>query len=378
MGTHSAIYLDHNATTPLAPSVIDVMTDALHRGWGNPSSGHPWGREAKAFIDKARGQVASLLNCDPDEIVFTGGGTEANNLAIHGVTRALPTRPHVVYSNVEHPAVREPMAELERRGHVGTQIPVDRTGRVDATEVAAAIRPDTGLISIMLANNETGALQPIPEIARHRGDALLHTDAAQAVGKVPVDVRALGVDLLTVAGHKLYGPKGVGVLYIRNGVVLDPVVRGASHERGLRPGTENVAAIAGLGQACALASTQWDNVAVLTARTNRLLAGLRERVPGLRLHGPETERLPNTLNLGFPGVLGSDLLASVPHLAAGTGSACHEGQTTGSAVLRAMGLTEAQSLEAVRLSLGHQNTDEEVDTAITDLSRAWRALQLSV
>ncbi|NCG19620.1 MAG: aminotransferase class V-fold PLP-dependent enzyme [Rhodobacterales bacterium] len=377
MSTKTTIYLDHNATTPMAPQVIEVMTQALRDGWGNPSSNHPWGRAAKAFIDTARQQVAELLHCEPDEVVFTGGGTEANNLAIHGITRAHPHQTHLIYSNVEHPAVQEPMADLVARGHRQTVIGVNATGQVSANEVLSAIRPATALISIMLANNETGALQPLADIANGAGDVWVHTDAAQAVGKVHVNVNKLGVDLLSVAGHKLYGPKGVGALFVRRGTPLDPVIRGASHEGGLRPGTENVAAIAGLGAACALAIQNVHARQQLGARTRRLLEGLRQKVPGLRLHGPETERLPNTLNVGFPNVSGSALLGSVPHLAAGTGSACHEGQTTGSVVLRAMGLSEAQSLEAVRLSLGHENTDAQIDTAICDLSAAWLALQLA-
>ena len=377
MSTKTTIYLDHNATTPMAPQVIEVMTQALRDGWGNPSSNHPWGRAAKAFIDTARQQVAELLHCEPDEVVFTGGGTEANNLAIHGITRAHPHQTHLIYSNVEHPAVQEPMADLVARGHRQTVIGVNATGQVSANEVLSAIRPATALISIMLANNETGALQPLADIANGAGDVWVHTDAAQAVGKVPVNVNKLGVDLLSVAGHKLYGPKGVGALFVRRGTPLNPVIRGASHEGGLRPGTENVAAIAGLGAACALAIQNVHARQQLGARTRRLLEGLRQKVPGLRLHGPETERLPNTLNVGFPNVSGSALLGSVPHLAAGTGSACHEGQTTGSVVLRAMGLSEAQSLEAVRLSLGHENTDAQIDTAICDLSAAWLALQLA-
>ena len=376
MSKKTAIYLDHNATTSMAPQVIEVMTQALHDGWGNPSSNHPWGRAAKAFIDTARQQVAELLHCEPDEVVFTGGGTEANNLAIHGITRAHPHQTHLIYSNVEHPAVREPMADLVARGHRQTVIGVNASGQVSANEVLSAIRPATALISIMLANNETGALQPLAAIADGAGAVWVHTHAAQAVGKVPVNVTKLGVDLLSVAGHKLYGPKGIGALFVRRGTPLNPVIRGASHEGGLRPGTENVAAIAGLGAACALATQNAHARQQLAARTRRLLEGLRQKVPGLRLHGPETQRLPNTLNVGFPNVSGSALLGSVPHLAAGTGSACHEGQTTGSVVLRAMGLSEAQSLEAVRLSLGHENTDAQIDTAICDLSDAWLALQL--
>ena len=376
MSKPTPIYLDHNATTPMAPGVIEVMTQALHHGWGNPSSNHPWGRAAKAYIDTARQQVAELLHCEPDEVVFTGGGTEANNLAIHGITRAHPHQTHLVYSNVEHPAVRAPMADLVASGYRQTVVPVNASGQVNATDVLAAIRPGTALISIMLANNETGALQPVAAIARGAGDVWVHADAAQAVGKIPVHVNELGVDLLSVAGHKPYGPKGVGALFVRRGTPLNPIIRGAGHEGGLRPGTENVAAIAGLGAACALASENASARQQLATRTQRLLQGLRSQVPPLRLHGPETARLPNTLNVGFPNVSGRDLLAAVPHIAAGTGSACHEGQTTGSAVLRAMGLTEAQSLEAVRLSLGHENTDEQVHTVIRDLSAAWRALHV--
>lgn len=366
-----ALYFDYNATTPIAPEVREAMLPWFDKGWANPSSNHEYGRQARAAIDEARQQVAASIGAEPDEIVFTSGGTEANNLAIRGVAEALSGKPGFVTSTIEHPATAGPLAWLEQRGARVTRVAVDDHGQVSARDVLDATDAGTALITVMLANNETGAIQPIGAIGRGKGETLLHTDAAQAIGKIPVDVDALGVDLLSIAGHKLYAPKGIGALYVRRGTPIRPFMRGGGHERGLRPGTENTPYIVALGAACTLAAQHAgdDRIARLTAK---LLDLLRARVEGLRLHGPETHRLPNTLNLGFPGVTGTDLLAQAPAIAASTGSACHEDHEDPSAVLLAMGLSRADALGAVRLSLGRDTTEAQVDRAADLLVRAWQ------
>jgi cysteine desulfurase len=369
------IYLDHNATTPLLPEVVDAMLPYLREHFGNPSSGHVYGKRARAAVDQARDQVAALLGCRADEIVFTSGGTEANNLAIRG-SAACSTRRHLVTSVVEHPATTAAVAVLASQGWRATALGVDAQGQL--APQSAEITSATGLLTLMLANNETGALQPVADLAEaaRAVGAVVHTDAAQALGKVPVDVHTLGVDLLSVAGHKLYAPKGVGALYVRAGTRLAPLVVGGGHERGLRPGTESVAALVALGQACVCAAqdllTEGARQADLRDRLHRALAA---SVPDLRLHGPVDARLPNTLNVGFPGVLGAAVLAATPDVAASTGSACHEGHHTPSTGLLAMGLTPDQALSAVRLTLGRKTTATQVDHAATALIRAWHSLQ---
>ena len=370
-----AIYLDHNATTPVLPEVVEAMLPYLTTHFGNPSSGHVFGRRAKDAVDAARCRVASLLGCEPEEIVFTSGGTEANNLAIRSVGEPVDGRRHIVTSAVEHPATERPCAHLESQGWEVTRLSVDPFGRVDPESAASAVRGGTALLTVMLANNETGTIMPvraIAEIARRKG-AVVHTDAAQAVGKVPTLVDDLGVDLLSVAGHKLYAPKGVGALYVRRGTRLRPLVLGASHERGLRPGTENVAAVVGLGKACELArSGLAAEVERVTALRDELLARLRNAIPQLRLNGHPSERLPNTLNVSFPGVRGSAVLAGAAAVAASTGSACHAGTESPSAVLCAMGLERDVALGAVRLSLGRMTTIQQVEEASHVLVRAFR------
>jgi cysteine desulfurase len=370
------IYLDYNATTPVAPEVLEAMLPYLREEFGNPSSTHPYGRRARQAVERAREQVAALVGARPEEIFFTGSGTEANNLAIRGLAEAWPARRHILTSTVEHPATALPCRHLERQGWEVARLSVDMNGRVRVEEAAAALREDTVLMTVMHANNETGVLQPVRELAalaRGRG-VVVHTDAAQSVGKVPVDVEALGVDLLTLVGHKLYAPKGVGALYVRKGTVLKPFTLGGGQEHGLRPGTENVPYIVGLGAACELARGRLEQgMALLTELRERLWWRLQAEVPGMRLNGHPTERLPNTLNVRFPSVKGSAVLAGAPEVAASTGSACHEGGETASAVLLAMGLPPEEALGAVRLTLGHGTTSEEVDVAATALARAWRA-----
>ncbi len=376
MADNDPIYLDHNATTPVDPVVVEAMLPYLREHFGNPSSGHAYGQRARGAVDRAREQVASLLGCHPDEIAFTSGGTEANNLALRGIAQVSPRR-HIVTSTVEHPATSQPCAYLERHGFEVTRVPVDGRGQVLGDEMRAFVRGDTALVTVMLAQNETGTIMPIPEIARlarERG-AVMHTDAAQAVGKIHVRVDDLGVDLLSIAGHKLYAPKGVGALYVRRGTNLAPLVLGAGHERGLRPGTENVAGIVGLGAACALAATALDTESARQRQLrDMLLDQLRAAVPGLQLNGHPTERLPNTLNVSFPGVSGSAVLAGAPEIAASTGSACHEGDETPSAVLLAMGVEPKMALGAVRFSIGRSTNADQFARAVALLSRAYRAV----
>ena len=378
MSPDEPIYLDYNATTPLLPEVVEAMLPYLREHFGNPSSGHVYGRRAREGVDRARGEVAALLGCSPAEILFTSGGTEANNLAIRGVTEARPERRHVVTSVVDHPATTALCDWLARHGFRIDRVGVDAAGRTRAEDVGAALGEDTALVTIMHANNETGVLQPIAEIAAlaHRAGALVHTDAAQSLGKVPVDVNALGVDLLSIAGHKLYAPKGVGALYVRSGTPLTPFLLGAGHERGLRAGTENVASIVGLGVACAAARRDLDAVAArMRALSERLYSALSSRVPGIALNGHPAERLPNTLNVRFPGVSGTALLAATPQIAASTGSACHDGHEAASAVILAMGVPPAEAVGSVRLTLGRATTEADVDRAAAALGDAWARLR---
>lgn len=371
------IYLDHNATTPLLPEVVDAMLPWLREHFGNPSSAHVYGARAKQAVEEARDRVARFLGCEYDELYFSSGGTEANNLAIRGVMEARPERAHVVTAVIEHPATEKPCAWLERHGTRVTRLPVDAQGRARLDQAERAIDGDTALVTVMHSNNETGVLQPVVALARlaHAAGALIHTDAAQSLGKVPVDVRELDVDLLSVAGHKLYAPKGVGALYVRRGIPIAPFALGAGHERGLRPGTENVASIVGLAVACESAARDLEELSArLRRQRDALWVRLADAVPGLAKNGHPTERLPNTLNLRFPGAKGSAVLAGAPEVAASTGSACHEGHEQASAVLLAMGLEAADALGSVRLSLGRSTTDEEVARAADALAKSWQRL----
>jgi len=372
------VYLDYNATTPLLPEVVDAMLPYLREHFGNPSSEHEIGRRARTAVEDSRQRVATMLGCSSDEIVFTSGGTEANNLAIRGVTEARPDHRHIVTSVIEHPATASPCHWLERHGYRISWIGVEADGRVRVDEVTTALAPHTALVTVMHANNETGVVQPIADIARaaqHHG-AIVHTDAAQSIGKIPVDVQTLGVDLLSVAGHKLYAPKGVGALFVRRGTPLAPFVLGAGHERGIRPGTENVASIVGLGVAC---ETACRDIVAWTARVHQLRdelwRRLREQVPGIALNGHVDQRLPNTLNVRFPVVSGTELLAATPEIAASTGSACHDGQESASAVILAMGVPAAEAVGTVRLTLGRMTTTDDITRAAEALARAWQSIR---
>jgi len=364
------IYLDYNASTPIDPHVQAAMHPYLDTAFGNPSSGHWASQPAKAALEDARAQVASLLGAQPEEIVFTSGGSEANNLALKGSFFALRERgEHIITQATEHPSILKPLAFLQRLGALVTVLPVDATGQVDPEAVRRAITPRTVLISIMHANNETGTLQPveaIAAIAREHG-VRFHTDAAQSAGKLPTRVDALGVDLLSLAGHKLYAPKGIGALYVRRGTPLEPLIHGAGHEHGLRAGTESVLLAVALGKACALANDP-ASIAPIQALRDRLWHALQD-VFGERiaLHGHPTQRLPNTLNVGFVDRIGAEVLAQLDNVAASTGSACHAGVIALSPVLAAMGVSERSGMGAVRFSLGRNTTQADIDAVIERL-----------
>ncbi len=369
------IYLDHNATTPLLPEVVDAMLPFLREHFGNPSSGHSFGLRTRQAIAQARDQVAQLLGCDADEIYFTSGGTEANNLAIRGAAEACAQRQHIVTTTIEHPATARPCAWLEQHGHPVSRISVDGDGVVQLAGAASAITKATVLVTAMHSNNETGVLQPIAQLAEmaHRCGALLHTDAAQSVGKVPVHVRNLDVDLLSIAGHKLYAPKGIGALYVKRGTPLAPFMLGAGHEHGLRPGTENVASIVGLGVACEQLGRDLDATATRVRQLrDALWHQLAAAVPGLGCNGHHDLRLPNTLNVRFPNASGNRILTLAPSIAASTGSACHDGHDQPSAVILAMGVTPLDALGSVRLTLGRSTSLDDIAQAGTALIRAFQ------
>jgi cysteine desulfurase len=375
------VYLDHNATTPIDPAVTEAMLPYLTSGFGNPGSEHHYGAGPRAALAEARAQVAALVGGSGRQVVFTGSGSEADNLAIRGAALAAPPdRGHLVTQATEHPAVLETCRAMRRLHGVRlTVLPVDRDGLVDPAELAVAVGDDTALVSVMAANNETGAIQPIAELAAiaHRHGALFHCDAAQAVGKIPIDVVASGVDLLTVVGHKMYAPKGVSALVIKPGTALEPLVYGGGQEGGLRAGTENVALAVALGEAArlaaaALAAGEPDRIRELR---DRLHAGLEQALPGrVLLNGPVEPRLPNTLNVSVLGTAAHALLASVPELAASTGSACHSGSHEPSPVLTAMGYDADHGMSALRLSLGRWSTADDVDRAVEAIAAACRSV----
>ncbi len=361
------IYFDYNATTPVLPEVAQEVSLYLTERFGNPSCGHVLGQEAKEALERARSQVASLIKAKPEEICFVSGGTEANNLAIIGLALAQKKRRHLIISRIEHPSVLNPCIRLLELGYDVSFVEVDSSGRVDPEEVLRLFREDTFLVSIMLANNETGALQPVSEIGalcRERG-ILFHTDAAQAVGKIPVSVQEIGCDLLSIAGHKLYAPKGIGALYVRQGLCLEKILWGAGQERGLRPGTEPVALAVGLGKACVLAQRDLQAEAKRIAHLRDLLyQGLREIFPPLIRHGDPQYLLPNTLSVAFPGYRGEEILKALPRLCASTGAACHDRSVTISHVLAAMKVPPEIAQATIRLSLGRGTTLSEVKEAL--------------
>jgi len=364
------VYLDHNATTPVAPEVLAAMLPYFSEEYGNASSIHTFGQHARGAVEEARESVAELLGGRPAEIMFSSGGTESNNHAIFGAVGAAYGGPkHVITSAIEHSAVLDPCSALEKRGVVVTVLPVDREGVVNPEDVRRAIRPETVLITIMLANNELGTIEPMEEIGKIAAQTgvTLHTDAVQAAGKIPIDVKKLGVHLLSISAHKLYGPKGVGALYVRKGTRLEPLLYGGHSERDRRPGTEDVSSIAGLGKAAELALTHMkEEGRRIAALRDRLENGLLERIPHARVNGYRARRTPNTTNLTLPFIEGESMVIALDlkGLACSTGAACSSGSVEPSHVLTAIGLAPEDARATLRLSLGHQTTDEEIDFAL--------------
>ena len=364
------IYLDHNASTAVRPEVLEAMLPYFSEHFGNASSVHAFGQEAKGAMEDARAQVASLLNATPGEIVFTGGGTESDNIGVIGGARALPFKGrHVVVSLIEHDAVRHAADALEREGYTVTRVAPDARGVVDPGSIAAAIRPDTALVSVMAANNENGVIQPVEQIGAvcaERGVAF-HVDAVQAAGKIPIDVQAWQATMATIAGHKFYAPKGVGALFVKRGFKVVTLQYGGEHEKGRRPGTENVPAIVGLGKASELALRELTEGAPRVARLrDRLEAGIMERVPNVIRHGDGAPRVPNTAHLSFVGAEGEHLILSLDMkgIAVSSGAACKAGSSHPSHVLLAMGVSREIAQSAVRFSLGRCTTGEEIDRVL--------------
>ena len=373
------IYLDYNASTPIDPQVSAIMQNLMHDAFGNPSSLHWAGAPAHAIVESARQQVADLLGCSANEIIFTSGGSEANNLVLKGTYFAAQREnAHVITTQIEHPAILEPCQFLERLGARITCLPVDGTGRVNPHDLRQAITDDTILISIMHANNEVGTIQPIEQCASIAREHAIpfHTDAAQSIGKVPVRVDDLGVDFLTIAGHKLYAPKGVGALYARNGMKFEPLIHGGNHEHGHRAGTESALLTAALGKACELAS-DLSSVAGMQLLRDRFWSLLQQAFGDrVVLNGHPDERLPNTLNVSFVGAIGAEIIAAMPEVAASTGSACHTGLVELSPVLRAMGISQERGAGAIRFSLGRTTTKQDVDLVTDRIIRLFESRQL--
>ena len=365
------IYLDYNATTPIDKEVADAMLPYLYGNYGNPSSTHELGVAAKSVVEHARKQVAMILNCSPEEIIFTSGGSESNNTVIKGVAFTYKNRGnHIITSQVEHPAIINPCKYLEKLGYEVSYLPVDEYGIVNPSDVEKLITDKTILVTIMHSNNETGTLQPIEEISKvcKKHNVLFHTDASQSIGKVQVDVQSLGIDFLTVAGHKLYAPKGIGALYIRNGINIEPLIHGAGHESGKRAGTENIILDVALGKACEIAMGALKG-SEIKQMTEYFYNKLKEKFGDkIHLNGHPEKKLPNTLNISFIGHNGHEVLNSLNEVAASTGSACHSGMTTISPVLKAMGVSDEVGRGAVRFSLGRYTTKEEIDTIVEKLN----------
>ncbi len=373
------IYLDYNATTPLDPAVVEAMRPYLEEHFGNPSSTHWYGVQTKKAVEKARRQIAGLLNCHAEEVIFTSGGSEANNYAIKGAVFANRSKGnHIITSSVEHPAVAEVCKFLEENGFQVTYLPVDEFGSVNLADLKKAISPQTILITIMHANNEVGTIQPISEISKiaKANDILLHTDAAQSLGKVPAEVDALGADLLSVAGHKVYAPKGIGALYIRQGVVLEKLMHGADHEQNLRAGTENVLEIVGLGAACELARQNLEkNTSHMKKMRDLLYQGLKDKLPELKLNGHQETRLPNTLSISFPNIEANTLLDEIEGVAASAGAACHSDSIDVSPTLTAMNVPIEYAMGTVRFSTGRFTTENEIEQAAEIVTSAVQRLQ---
>jgi cysteine desulfurase len=368
------IYLDYNATTPIAREVAEAMVPIIYDNFGNPSSAHPIGKRAKKALEKARVQISKVLGCEADEIIFTSGGTESNNMVLKSVAWTLRNKgKHIITTKIEHPSIFNAVLFLMEGGYDVTFLPVDTHGCLDPDEVKKAIQKNTILITVMHANNETGTIQPIADIsdiAREHG-ILFHTDAAQSVGKIETNVHELGVDFLSIAGHKLYAPKGVGALYIRNGVEIEPFLHGGGQEMGLRSGTENIVHNVGLGMACELIVDHlFDDISRLRGLRDKLHNQISLAISEVVLNGHPEKRLPNTLFLSFPGIAGEEILKEIPDLCASTGAACHDQSVQLSHVLGAMGVSREVGMGAIRLSLGRPTTEAEVDEAAALLIEA--------
>ena len=367
----SRIYLDYNASTPIAPQVLEAMMPFLTTKFGNPSSSHSFGVECRAAIEQARERVANILGCEASEIVFTSGATESNNMVIKGIAKAAGKGRHFITSQIEHPAVLEPCCHIDRYGYRVTYLPVDKHGLVDPDALSRAITQDTALVTIMHSNNEVGTIQDIKALAQIAAahGVPFHTDAAQSVGKVPCRVSDLGVDFLTVAGHKFYAPKGVGALYIRQGAKLPPMLHGAGHERGMRPGTENLASVVGLGAACELAMPLLEKEGPRQKKLGqRLFEGLKNSGLKVHLNGHPDRKLPNTWNISFEGHDASAVMEALGRdIAVSPGAACHGDTVNASHVLVAMGVPSALSRGAIRFSLGRETTEAEIDRVIQGL-----------
>jgi cysteine desulfurase len=365
------IYLDYNATTPIDPRVAEVMQPYLTEHFGNPSSGHVYGTTTRQAVNKAREQIASMLHCTTDEIIFTSGGTESNNYAIRGAAFAHRDKGnHIITSSVEHPAVTEVCRYLEKQGFVTTYLPVDEHGLLTVQQVEQAITPQTILITIMHANNEVGTLMPIREIAElaHSKNILVHSDCAQSVGKVPVTIDDLKVNMLSIAGHKLYAHKGIGALYVSKGVQLEKLIQGASHENNRRAGTENVLEIVGLGKACELiADSTTEHQNELRTLRDRLENGLKKQLTGIQVNGHPEKRLPNTCSVSFRNLEANKILAELTTVAASAGAACHSSGVSVSTVLKAMNVPLEYAMGTIRFSVGRFTTEQEIDQAIKDI-----------
>jgi len=365
------IYLDYNATTPIDPRVAETMMPYLTEHFGNPSCGHTYGTTTHTAVDTARRQIADMLHCTTDEIIFTSGGTESNNYAIKGIAGTLCRKGrHIITSSVEHPAVTEVCRYLEELGFEISYLPVDEYGLLTVQQVEEAIRPDTILITIMHANNEVGTLLPIAEIAEmaHPKNILVHSDCAQSVGKVPVTTDDLKVDMLSIAGHKLYAPKGIGALYVREEVQLEKLIHGASHENNRRAGTENVLEIVGLGKACELIGDSTDeHHDQMKSLRDRLENGIKKSITDARVNGHPEKRLPNTCSISFPNIEANKILAELTTVAASAGAACHSDGVTVSSVLKAMNVPLEYSMGTIRFSVGRFTTENEIDQAIKDI-----------
>ncbi|MBM3253929.1 MAG: cysteine desulfurase [Candidatus Omnitrophica bacterium] len=369
------VYLDYNASTPHDPEVISAMRPYLEEYFGNPSSSHWYGIQARNAVENARKQVASLLNCKPDEIVFTSGGTESNNYAIKGIAFVHREKGnHIITTQIEHPAVTEVCRFLEEHGFEITYLPVDEFGLVNASDVEKAITSKTILITIMHANNEIGTIQPVEQISKiaKKHNIIFHTDAAQSIGKIPTDVNSLGVDLLSIAGHKLCAPKGIGALYIKEGVQLEKFMHGAGHEQGRRAGTENVLEIVGLGKACEIAKRDMNkNISHMRTMRDRLYNGLKEKCKEIKLNGHPEKRLPNTLSISFLGLDANILISEIKdYVVVSAGAACHSSEVKISHVLKAMNVPIEWARGTLRFSTGRMTTENDVNNAINAIANA--------